>query len=111
MLKLIAMTTLVLVLGAPLGRADGVDRNRADDRGQGVSDCNHRANLQQLKGPERKDFVDWCTSRDEAAGIDQKRDRYSECYARMTDRNMSDADRSQYRRNCAGHTANDMARS
>jgi hypothetical protein len=112
MLKLIALTTLVLTLVAPTGRADSGEGNIAVNHGQSVSDCTHRANLQQINGQERKDFVDWCASRDEAAASEnQQLDRYGECYARMTDRELSDAQRNQYLLNCAGRTAYHMPRS
>lgn len=109
MLKLIALTTLMLILVAPTGRADSGEGNIGVNRGQSVSDCNHRANLQQINGEEREDFVDWCTSRDEAAADHRKPDRYSECYARMTDRELSDAQGNQYLVNCAGRTAMDRS--
>jgi hypothetical protein len=109
MLKLIALTTLVLTFAAPIARADSGEGNRAENRGRAVSDCNQRANVQDLKGQERKDFVEWCTGRDNAAN-DEIWERYSECYARMTDQGLSDADRRQYVRNCAGQTAFNMRR-
>jgi hypothetical protein len=112
MLKLIALTTLVLVAGAPVARADSGEGNQSIARGQAIVECNDRANVQELKGQERKDFVDWCVSREEAAAGDNLRpDRYSECYARMTDPKLTDVDRGQYLRNCAGNTAYHMHRS
>jgi hypothetical protein len=106
MLKLIAITTLLLLLGVPASRADALgEQNHTPS----VSDCDHRANVQDLKGQERKDFVDWCASRDQtAAGDSRQPDRFSECYARMTDRKLSGVDRGQYLRNCAAHTAYHM---
>ena len=111
MLKLIALTTLVLTLAAPTSRADSGEGNIGANHGQSVPDCNHRANLQRLDGQERKDFVDWCTSRNEAAGEGEQFDRYGECYSRMADRELSDAQQNQYLLNCAGRTAYQMHRS
>ena len=107
MMKLIALTTLVLVVGAPAaGRADDAAE---ENRGQPVSDCHHRANLQNLKGEDRTDFVEWCTSRDGTAASDrQPPDRYSECYTRIGDHKLGET---RNVRNCAGRLSYLMHRS
>jgi hypothetical protein len=56
---------LLLALAAPGSYADN-DKNH----GQVVSDCNQRANARNVKGQDRKDFVDWCVDRDERTSDD-----------------------------------------
>ena len=94
MLRLFAITLLVAI-AAPVSRADD---SRAQDRGQAVSECNHRVNERDLKGQDRKDFVGGCLSRQ--AMNDDRRDRYRECHARAAARGLHDASRRQYIEDC-----------
>jgi hypothetical protein len=95
MLRLFALTLLVAI-SAPVSYADDSGQ---PDRGQPVSDCNHRALERGLKGPDRRDFVDGCVSRLSATD-DDRRDRYRECHARAADRGLHDASRRQYIEDC-----------
>jgi hypothetical protein len=68
------------------------ERHDDDDgnRGQVVSDCNHRANEKQLKGKERQQYVEWCTDRGEHYKFDDRRyDQDRSCYRRADERGMS----------------------
>ena len=55
MLRLITLT-LLAAIAAP---ASFADEQGPRNRGQSVSDCNHRANERNLKGQDRKEFVGW----------------------------------------------------
>ncbi|MGI9246387.1 MAG: PsiF family protein [Steroidobacteraceae bacterium] len=71
--------------GKPTGAYDAADdgkdkggKQKDGDHGQGkdgqqVSECNHRANDQKLKGQERKEYVEWCTDRGARDGYDSRR--------------------------------------
>ena len=99
MLRLFAITLLVAI-AAPVSRADDW---RAQDRGQAVSECNHRLNERDLKGRERKDFVGGCLSRqamNDDRMNDDHRDRYRECHASAAARGLHDASRRQYIEDC-----------
>jgi hypothetical protein len=99
MLRLFAITLLVAI-AAPVSRADD---SRAQDRGQAVSECNHRVNERDLKGQDRKDFVGGCLSRqamNDDRMNDDRRDRYRECHARAAARGLHDASRRQYIEDC-----------
>jgi len=85
MLRLFAITLLVAIV-APVSRADD---SRAQNRGQAVSECNHRVNERDLKG---------CLSRQ--AMNDDHRDRYRECHGRAAARGLHDASRRQYIEDC-----------
>ncbi|HEX6572541.1 MAG TPA: hypothetical protein VF055_11005 [Steroidobacteraceae bacterium] len=68
------------------------DRHDDDDdnRGQVVSDCNHRANGKDLKGKERQQYVEWCTEHGERYKYDDRRyDQDRSCYRRADERGMS----------------------
>lgn len=90
---------------APKGSKNQDDHDRYDDKdhdkdnhagngdsnhGQQVSDCNHRANERNLKGKERKNFVEWCT--DQGARHDYDDRKYQEassCYRRADAKGLS----------------------
>lgn len=84
------------------------DKQQGDDpsnRGQATSECNHRANDRQLKGQERKDFVEWCESRGGRYGYDDKRySRERDCYQRANDKGLSGDKRKSYLNNCLDET-------
>ena len=82
------------------GRAKKDDRG-TDNQGQVTSECNHRANERNMKGQDRKDYVEWCESR----GANYKYDynRYGNernCYQRANDKNLRGDDRANYLRRC-----------
>ena len=93
------VTLLLAATMAPLVHAD--DSEKQDNRGQAVSECNHRANERELKGAERQDFVDWCTAR-QRTWSDDSWTRYRECYDRATDRGLMDDKRREFIETCIG---------
>lgn len=101
MLRYLTMMLLV-ALTIPVGRADD-DRNRGanDDsnRGQVVSDCNHRANAREVKGQDRQDFVDWCVARGDPFD-DAHVSRFSDCNTRATERGLHDEARRDFIDRC-----------
>ena len=71
------------------------------NHGQRVSDCNHRANGKQLKGQERKNYVEWCIDNGERYKYDDKRWTGSRnCYQKADDRNLSGDERRRYINSC-----------
>lgn len=95
MLRLITLT-LLAAIAAP---ASFADEQGPRNRGQSVSDCNHRADERNLKGQGRKEFVGGCTSRYQVMD-DERRDRYRDCHARAAARGLHDAGRRQYIEDC-----------
>jgi hypothetical protein len=80
--------------GKAAAAAHDDDKDRPDDgdgnRGQVVSDCNHRANEKGLKDKERQQYVEWCTDRGERYKYDDRRyDQDRSCYRRADERGMS----------------------
>ena len=75
------------------------------NHGQVVSDCNHRANDRNMKGQDRQDYVEWCTSRGYRYTT-QYGPRYWDsdrsCYARANDRGLTGDRREDYLRSCLG---------
>ena len=96
MSKYLAALVLAAVIG-PLAHAD--DENKQDNRGQAVSECNHRANEREMKGQDRQDFVDWCTARQQTWS-DDSWNRYRECYDRAIDRGLKDDKRHEFIETC-----------
>lgn len=98
------------------GKGDSDDRyDPYDDRykgsktdvnhGQRVSDCNHRANGKQLKGQERKEYVEWCVDNGERYKYDDRRWTSSRsCYQKADDRNLSGDARRFYINSCLSGT-------
>jgi hypothetical protein len=61
-----------------------------DSRGQGVSECNHRANNKELKGKERQEYLEWCTDQGERHRYDDRRyDQDRSCYRKADDKGLS----------------------
>lgn len=76
-------------------------RDDADNRGQVVSECNHRANAKELKGKERQEYVEWCTDRGERYQYDER--RYTEersCYRKADDKGLSGDFRRVFLQDC-----------
>ncbi len=71
------------------------------NHGQRVSDCNHRANSKQMKGQERKQYVEWCVDNGERYKYEDKSWSGSRtCYQKADDRNLSGEERRRYVNNC-----------
>src|SRR5262245_34545731 len=98
-MRMLKYITIVLLLGlvAPVSRADDNDKNR----GQAVSDCNQRASARNLKGQDRKDFVDWCVARSDPFD-DSQGNRYSDCNARANQRGLRNEERRDFIDWCVG---------
>jgi hypothetical protein len=73
------------------------------NHGQVVSDCNHGANDRELKGIDRQDYVEWCTSRGYRYD-NSYRDGYwtndRGCYGKANDRGMTGDRRADFLRDC-----------
>lgn len=90
-----------LALAIPVSQADA-DKNRGQDatnRGQVVSDCNHRANARELKGHDRQDFVDWCVDRRDPFDDHQVK-RFPDCNALAAQRGLFDEARQDFINRC-----------
>jgi hypothetical protein len=71
------------------------------NHGQVVSECNHRANQRNMKGQDRKQWVEWCTEHGQRFGYDNRywnNDRT--CYQKADDRNLSCDKRRSYLHEC-----------
>jgi len=91
-------------------RADDRDGNKHDDHdksqndanhGQVVSECNHRANERNMKGQDRKQWVEWCT--DQGERFSYRNDHWTNdktCYQKADNRNLSGDKRRAYVRDC-----------
>jgi hypothetical protein len=77
--------------------ASGDDSNH----GKTVSDCNHRANERNLKGQDRKDFVEWCTDHGERYNYDARRyDQARSCYRKADETGLGGDFRRVYLQDC-----------
>ena len=71
------------------------------NHGQVVSECNHRANDRGLKGDDRKDFVEWCTSRGSRYGFDDERYGHErDCYRKADKKDLSGDKRQKFLGKC-----------
>jgi len=96
--------------GQGQGQAQGQTQPQSQHQGQGadktnygqvVSECNHRANERNLKGHDRKDFVEWCESRGARYSYDDKRySRERDCYRKADDKNLAGDKRNKFLNNC-----------
>ncbi len=104
--KPVPLVVALLALG--VAQADdhkGQGQNKSN-HGQVVSECNHRANERNLKGHERKDYVEWCESRGGHHRYDDGR-YHSEkhCYQKANDKGLSGDKRRNFLDKCfAGET-------
>jgi hypothetical protein len=101
----VPLLAALLVFGtAHAGNDKGKDKSNGQDssnRGQVTSECNHRANDKNLKGQERKDYVEWCQSRGARYGYrddDFKRERG--CYQSVFDKMLGGEKRQSYLEEC-----------
>lgn len=75
------------------------------NHGQRVSDCNRRANGKQMKGQERKEYVEWCVDNGERYKYDDRRWTGSRsCYQKADDRNLGGDARRRYINSCLSST-------
>jgi hypothetical protein len=82
------------------GEGQGQDKNDGN-RGQITSECNHRANERDLKGQDRKDYVEWCESRGAKHGYDYRRYEGSrECYIKANEKRLVGGRREEFIRKC-----------
>jgi hypothetical protein len=85
---------------------DGKGRAKKSDdgpqnKGQVTSECNQRANDKNMKGQDRKDYVEWCESRGVGYKYDDKRyGNERNCYQRANDKNLRGDDRANFLRRC-----------
>lgn len=71
------------------------------NHGQVVSECNHRANERNLKGHERKDFVEWCESRGARYKYDYGRyGNERNCYQKADNKGLSGQKRANFLAKC-----------
>ena len=82
------------------GRAKQID-DGPQNNGQVTSECNHRANERNMKGQDRKDYVEWCESRGASYKYDYNRyGNERSCYQRANDKNLRGDDRANFLRRC-----------
>lgn len=78
----------------------------AQNHGQVVSECNHRANERNLKGQDRHDYVEWCTSRGSHYRYDY--DRYgkeADCYRKANNKGLTGDKRRNFLDKCFDEVA------
>jgi hypothetical protein len=116
--KYLAVFTLLALLTEPLMADPPAEKGKGNDKsaqqanpslqqsndanhGQVVSECNHRANQRNLKGQDRKQWVEWCTDHGQRFSYENKRwsdDRT--CYQKADNRNLSGDARRAFVRDC-----------
>jgi len=113
--KIIALVAMLGTLAAAPAMADN-DKDKPDKRpahtayndasvnhGQVVSDCNHRANDHELKGIDRQDYVEWCTSRGYRYDTSYRDGYWTNdrgCYGKANDRGMTGDRRAEFLHSC-----------
>ena len=71
------------------------------NHGQVVSECNHRATERNLKGHERKDFVEWCESRGPRYKYDYGRyGNERNCYQKADNKGLTGQKRANFLAKC-----------
>lgn len=106
------LIAIVSIGAAQVAVADGQAQGKSQDKdghkggpnhGQIVSECNHRANDRNLKGQERKDFVEWCESRGARHQFDDKRyEGEKNCYRKANNKGLTGDKRSRFLEKCFG---------
>jgi hypothetical protein len=88
--------------GQGQGQGQGQDKGHGkENHGQVVSECNHRANDRNLKGQDRKDFVEWCESRGARYKYDDRRyDGEKSCYQKANKKDLSGSKRENFLDKC-----------
>ena len=111
MATLLAVGTLQVAAaqGQGQGKDKGKDEYRGEaNRGQVVSECNQRANGRELKGQERKDFVEWCESRGARYKYDDRRyDGERNCYQKANNKGLTGEKRANFLEKCFGKDGDD----
>jgi hypothetical protein len=86
------------------GHDDGKDQAGYDDKsnhGQATSECNHQASSRNLKGQERKDFVEWCESRGARHKYDYSRyGSEKNCYQKANNKDLKGEKRTNFLNKC-----------
>jgi len=76
------------------------------DKGQGnhgqvVAECNHRANDRNMKGQDRKQWVEWCEDRGSQSKYDDRRwNSERTCYQRADNKGLSGDKRRKFLNEC-----------
>jgi hypothetical protein len=93
--------------GSSQERYDDQNHNNKDDwddanRGQVVSECNHRANQRNMKSKDRQEFLEWCTEHGARYKYD---DRYYDredrsCYHKADEKGLSGDKRRHFINEC-----------
>jgi hypothetical protein len=85
------------------GQGQGKGQGKGDNHGQVMSECNHRANERNLKGQDRKDFVEWCESRGARYKYDYGRyDGEKNCYQKANNKGLTGDKRANFLEKCFG---------
>ena len=94
----VGMAQVAVAQGQGQGKGQG-----KENRGQVVSECNHRANEKNLKGQERKDFTEWCESRGARYKYDDMRyDGEKNCYQKANNKGLTGDKRRNFLEKCLG---------
>jgi hypothetical protein len=109
--------------GQGKGQGKGNEQSQYDDKGKGkdkdsygadanqgqvVSECNQRANERNLKGQDRKDFVEWCESRGARYKYDDRRyDGERNCYQKANNKGLAGEKRADFLEKCFGKDGDD----
>lgn len=104
-----SLLAALLVVGSmqpALADGQGKDKDAhkgGPNQGQVVSECNHRANERNLKGHDRKDFVEWCESRGARHGYDHRRyEGERNCYQKANNKGLTGSKRANFLDKCFG---------
>jgi hypothetical protein len=102
-IQLCAAVALALTLSTPVV-ADppaGKGKGKGENHGQVVSECAHRANERNLKGKDRKEWMEWCEERGSRHNYDHGRyntDR--NCYQKADNKGLSGDKRRKFINDC-----------
>ena len=103
---MLAVGTVQVAAAQGQGQGKGQGKGQAqaqENHGQVVSECNHRANDRNLKGQDRKDFVEWCESRGARYKYDDKRyDGEKNCYQKADNKGLTGDKRQNFLQKCLG---------
>ncbi len=103
-MRRLALLAIVTMVSTPVYADKEKDKgyaDRADNHGQVVAECNQRANQRNLKGQDRKDFVEWCESRGARYAYDDRRyDRDRDCYRKADDKGLTGDRRKSFLDRC-----------
>lgn len=83
------------------GDDKGHKDDAADNRGQAVSECNHRANQRDLTGKNRQEYLEWCMDHGAHYKYDER--YYNEdrsCYRKADEKGLIGDKRRQFINDC-----------